>query len=303
MEKKIPLRGYIVCMCIMLVGALILGYPSFSSWWADHVQRDIATNYTKQMISADSAMLEAEIQKAEYYNERLAETGAILTDPFDFDVKTVLGGEYLDMLAVTDVMATIEIPSIALNLPIYHGTSEQTLEKGIGHLASTSLPVGGKTSNCVLTGHTGLPNKTLFTNIDQLKSGDYVILHTLNHTYTYEVQDSEVIEPEDLQKIIMEDGLDQLTLITCTPYGVNSHRLLVHCLRVFPENLKGEEQERFAQKMQVQAPLTTVQIAELVAASFALVLFLWILIRIVRVIHHNRKVQKQETLADDFKAL
>lgn len=127
----------------------------------------------------------------------------------------------------TEIMAYIDIPAIDCSLPIYHGTQDAVLQVGAGHIEGSSLPVGGESSHCVLTGHCGLPSAKLFTDLDQLTEGDTFMIHTLNRTLTYEVDQISIVEPTDLSLLQIEEGKDYCTLVTCTPYGINSHRLLV----------------------------------------------------------------------------
>ena len=129
------------------------------------------------------------------------------------------------------MMSWVEIPSINVSMPIYHGTSEEVLMAGVGHLEGTSLPVGGTSTHCVLTAHSGMRNLSMFDDIHALGEGDLVLLHTLNQTLAYKVTGSEVVWPDEVGSLGIEPGADKLTLVTCTPYGVNDHRLLVHCER------------------------------------------------------------------------
>ena len=129
------------------------------------------------------------------------------------------------------MMSWVEIPSIDVSMPIYHGTSEEVLMAGVGHLEGTSLPVGGTSTHCVLTAHSGMRNLSMFDDIHSLEPGDLVLLHTMNKTLAYKMVDSEVVLPEEMESLTIEPGADKVTLVTCTPYGVNDHRLLVHCVR------------------------------------------------------------------------
>ena len=129
------------------------------------------------------------------------------------------------------MMSWVEIPSINVSMPIYHGTGEEALMAGVGHLEGTSLPVGGESSHCVLTAHSGMRNLSMFDDIHALEEGDLVLLHTMNQTLAYRVVGSEVVWPDEVESLAIEPGADKLTLVTCTPYGVNDHRLLVHCDR------------------------------------------------------------------------
>lgn len=169
---------------------------------------------------------------ARKYNQQLASSNVKLTDPF----AKKEGGfnfNYAEMLAVdsTEVMGTVEIPCIDVMLPIYHGTKQSTLEKGVGHLFGTSLPIGGKSTHSVITGHTGLSSAKLFTDLTEMKKGDLFYLQILSKNFAYRVDQILVVKPEDTSKLQIIDGEDHVTLLTCTPYGVNDHRLLVRGTR------------------------------------------------------------------------
>ena len=166
------------------------------------------------------------------------------------------------------MMSWVEIPSINVSMPIYHGTGEESLMAGVGHLEGTSLPVGGASSHCVLTAHSGMRNLSMFDDIHALEEGDLVLLHTMNQTLAYRVVGSEVVWPDEVESLAIEPGADKLTLVTCTPYGVNDHRLLVHCDRT-----EYVEQEAADQKSLLARHWGKREIAVLiVAAAMALIL-------------------------------
>ena len=169
--------------------------------------------------------------RAREYNENLA--GDPVHDPFVVGSGYALPTNYTSVLNISDdgVMASVEIPKIGVNLPIYHGTSEETLTKGVGHIQSTSLPIGGKSTHSVLTGHTGLPSAELFTKLDLLKENDIFYIHVLDEILTYKVYEIKVILPDEIDELRVVNDDDLLTLVTCTPYGINSHRLLVKARR------------------------------------------------------------------------
>lgn len=178
---------------------------------------------------------EEEFQKAREYNESLLSTSVTLTDPFDPNALENAGKEpYASLLNVRGdgIMGYVEIPQIGVYLPIYHGTAAKTLEKGIGHLENTSLPVGGKSSHSVLTGHTGLSGEKMFTDLTELKKGDIFYLHVLGELLCYKVAQISIVEPEDTGLLKIKHGEDYVTLLTCYPYGINSHRLLVRGSRI-----------------------------------------------------------------------
>ena len=206
----------ILALLLGLAGLGVLLYPSVSNWMEQAKQRRQIAAYQEaqaQMEQKKRAALLAEVEKE-----------ALLID----------GKSYDELLLAEDsgVMGYLEIEKIKLKLPIYHGVSEEALESGVGHLEGTSLPVGGETTHAILFGHRGLPSAKLFTDLDQLEAGDTFQITVLDRVLVYEVTQTEVVLPEELNDLTVESGKDQVTLVTCTPYGVNSHRLLIHGERV-----------------------------------------------------------------------
>ncbi len=228
MKKKI--LGILIPVLIFLTGLGVLLYPVFSDLWNQHRQNRLMTDYTNTVTDMEDAERNALWSAAVQYNQGLqaapqdAFTGA---DPGPKN-------PYWSLLDPdgTGVMGYLEIPKISLRLPIYHGTGDAALQKGIGHLAGTSLPVGGSGAHCVLSGHRGLPSALLFTDLDQLETGDTFTLYALDQRLSYQVDQILVVEPEDVSALAPEDGKDYVTLVTCTPYGVNTHRLLVRGSRI-----------------------------------------------------------------------
>lgn len=225
MKKKL---SNIILVLIFLTGVSLLVYPTFSDWWNSlHQSRAIAA-YVDQVNTLDDAQYETMLEQADAYNQTLIgkEDRYNLSDS---ELET-----YNSLLDVTGtgIMGYVVIPKINVRLPIYHGTDPAVLEIAIGHIAGSSLPVGGESTHCVLSGHRGLPSAKLFTDIDQLKEGDQFMLEVLGDTLTYEVDQIKVVLPDELEDIEIEEGKDLCTLVTCTPYGVNTHRLLVRGHRV-----------------------------------------------------------------------
>ena len=186
--------------------------------------------YEQTVAAQDDALLAEEWAKAEEYNENLA--GDPVHDPFVPGSGYALPDNYLDVLNIDGVMGRITIPKIGVDLPIYHGTDAETLEKGVGHIESTSLPIGGEYRHAVLTGHRGLPSAELFTRLDELEPGDQFYLHVLDATLAYQVDQILTVEPQELETLVAEPGQDYVTLVTCTPYGINTHRMLVRGARI-----------------------------------------------------------------------
>ena len=212
----------------LVFGAGLLLYPSVANYWNSFHQTQAIMAYQDAVSSMSQEDYTAILDEARAYNKRLSETGISWT------MTDAQKEEYNRMLTVdgTDVMGYISIPKIHVKLPVYHGTEEVVLQSSIGHLEPTSLPVGGKSSHCSVSGHRGLPSSKLFTDLDMLKEGDTWTMNVLNETLTYEVDQIRIVEPEDLTNLGIRENKDNCTLITCTPYGINTQRLLVRGHRI-----------------------------------------------------------------------
>lgn len=221
-------RSTILLILILLIGLSLMLYPSFADWWNSfHSSRAIAS-YVEQVANIDDAQYEELWDAAWDYNQSL------LHRPNDFLLSDEQQEIYKSLLDFggNGIMGYIEIPMIDVMLPIYHGTKESVLQIAVGHLDWTSLPVGGAGSHCVVSGHRGLPSARLFTDLDKLKVGDVFMLHVLNEILTYEIDQILIVEPQDTDPLLIEPGKDLCTMITCTPYGINSHRMLVRGHRI-----------------------------------------------------------------------
>lgn len=229
----------IVSIVMFLLGSLIFFYPTISNYVANKQFQSAIGNYTEQVKKISKKDLSYEYNKAVEYNNQL--NGTDIHDPFIPGSGYVLPGNYEQVLNISGdgIMGYIEIPKISLRLPIYHGSSEETLDNGVGHLETTALPIGGEGNNPILTGHRGLPRAELFTRLDEIKKGELIYIRVLNDNLAYEVDDVRVIEPDDVSTLQPVSGKDMITLITCTPYGINTHRLVVQGVRVpYVESLK-----------------------------------------------------------------
>ena len=218
----------ILLFLALLAGVSLLLYPSLSNYWNSMHATQVVNDYAKDVQKLDHTEYDKMLRDAESYNQSLLhrESDYALTDEQD--------SQYASLLAIDDsgIMGYIEIPSIGVSLPIYHGTSDGVLQHAVGHLDWTSLPVGGASTHCVLSGHRGLPSAKLFTDLDRLAVGDTFVIRVLDEVLTYEVDQILIVEPADVSALTIEDGKDLCTLVTCTPYGINSHRLLVRGHRV-----------------------------------------------------------------------
>lgn len=228
MKKKKNNLTTILLIVILLAGLSLLLYPSVSNYWNSFHQTKAITDYTETVSSMDKEEYDKLLSDALLYNQGLSSQNNL------FVLSESQKNIYNSLLNVSGlgVMGYIEIPSIDVSLPIYHGTEESVLQIAVGHLDWSSLPVGGEGSHCVLSGHRGLPSAKLFTNLDKLYEGDTFIIRVLDEVLTYEVDQILVVEPADVNSLGIVPGEDYCTLVTCTPYGINSHRLLVRGRRV-----------------------------------------------------------------------
>ena len=218
----------LIIACVFILGGIgIFFYPHISNYFAEKNQVKAIREYDKLIISIDKEQVNKEWEKAQTYNENLS--GEPVHDPFVEGSGYALPENYTEVLNLSEQgeMAYIEIPKISVYLPIYHGTSNEVLEKGVGHIESTSVPIGGESTHSVLTGHTGLPSAELFTKLDELQIGDVFYIHVLDKILAYKIYETKVILPDKIDELQITSGKDYVTLVTCTPYGVNSHRLLV----------------------------------------------------------------------------
>ena len=232
MKKK---AGNLVICIIFLAGLSLLLYPFVANQWNNYRQKQLISGYEQAVSEKEAAEgidYDAERKKAEEYNEALLP--CVLPDSFALAESSGVDPVYMNTLNIAgdEMMGSVEIPKINIKIPIYHTTEEEVLNKGAGHLEGSSLPVGGANTHAVISAHRGLPSASLFTDLDQMKVGDHFLLHVLDETLCYEVDKISVVKPEDTTALAVEDGQDLVTLLTCTPYGVNTERLLVRGHRV-----------------------------------------------------------------------
>lgn len=229
MKKKL---STILLVLVFLAGLSLLLYPSVSNYWNSmHASQAVAEYNTKvKELSAED--YDQILENARAYNQSL------LNRSDSFSLTEELEKEYEKQLDVGDdgIMGYVEIPNINVSLPIYHGTDDSVLQIAVGHLEWSSLPVGGESTHCVLSGHRGLPSAKLFTNLDKLTEGDIFVIRVLDEVLSYEVDRIRIVEPDELDSLQIEEGKDLCTLVTCTPYGINTHRLLVRGHRVANES-------------------------------------------------------------------
>lgn len=258
----------LILIAVFLLGLALLVYPSVSNYWNSfHATRAIAS-YSEQVAELDNTHYRQLWQEAEAYNQTLAGKSNrwVLSDAERAQYEALLD------VSGTGIIGYVEIPEIRVSLPIYHGVDEAVLQIAAGHIEGSSLPVGGAGTHCVLSGHRGLPSARLFTDLDQLTEGDVFMLRVLDEVLTYEVDQIHIVEPHELQDLELVPGQDYCTLVTCTPYGINSHRLLVRGHRIASAN---EDDIRVTADALTIEPLL---VAPVVAAPILLVLLVIVLL-------------------------
>ncbi len=273
--KKINIST-IILILIFLVGLSLLLYPTVSDYWNSFHQSRAIAKYTEQVAELNNDLYKQLWEDAVAYNERL------LTKLNRYKMTGEEKAEYESLLNVSGngIIGYIEIEKINCSLPVYHGTAESALQIAAGHIEGTSLPVGGASTHCVISGHRGLPRAKLFTNLDKLVEGDTFELHILNEILTYEVDQISVVEPDEVEKLEIEEGKDYCTLVTCTPYGINTHRLLVRGHRV--ANREKPEEEMIVSETVQEETKAGFSIIPLVAVLIFIILVILLLIRICR---------------------
>ena len=277
MKKKNNLST-VILIFILVAGLSLLLYPSVSNWWNSKVSSYAVSRYEQELSVIDEEKYQELWQAAADYNRELLER----TNQFALTTEQKL--QYGELLNISGngMMGYIEIPSIQVTLPVYHGTSEVTLQTAVGHLEWTSLPTGGESTHCVLSGHRGLPSAKLFTDLDKVVLGDIFILHVLDETLTYEVDQILIVYPEEAEALMVQEGKDLVTLVTCTPYGVNSHRLLV----------RGHRVETAGEAVKVRVTADAMIVEKLIVAPFLLVPTLLIFLLIIAI--PNKKKRRNE---------
>ncbi|MBQ2997908.1 MAG: class C sortase [Oscillospiraceae bacterium] len=266
--KKKNSFSTIILIVMLVIGLSLLLYPSFSDYWNSFTQSKAITSYAEQVANLDSEEYDHIWSDAYEYNVSISDRRNIflLSDEQRKEYNSLLN------LGGDGIMGYIDIPSIDVLLPIYHGTTEAVLSVAVGHLDWSSLPVGGTGTHCVVSGHRGLPSAKLFTDIDKLAVGDYFMMNILDEVLTYEVDQIRIVLPEETDDLLIEEGKDLCTLVTCTPYGINSHRLLVRGHRV--DNIEN------AQTVRVTADAVIVErlvVVPFVLAPILVIMLVWLL--------------------------
>ena len=254
---------------MLFVGLSLLLYPTVSDYWNSFHQSKAIAGYVDEIAKLDKTKYDDMLREAREYNAKLA------LNPGRWKMTAEDKARYESILDVsgTGIIGYIEIPEIKVSLPIYHGTDEGVLQVAIGHLAGSSFPVGGEGTHAVVSGHRGLPSAKLFTDLDKLIKGDKFIIRVLNEIYTYEIDQVLIVLPGETEALAIENGSDLCTLITCTPYGVNTHRLLVRGHRV-----ENDKQSRSVMAAADAVQIEPIIVAPVVAAPILLILFIAMMI-------------------------
>ncbi len=270
MKRHKGIWSTLLLVLTFLVGLSLLLYPTVSDYWNSLHQSQAIVHYAEAVADIDNNTYQAIWEAARDYNAAIAQAG------IHWKLTEAELAAYNTQLAVSNsgVMGYLEIPKIHVNLPIYHGTSEAVLQTGLGHIEGSSLPVGGESTHAVLSGHRGLPSAKLLTDLDEMTTGDTFLLNILDETLTYEVDQILIVEPYDLSALGIAEGRDYCTLVTCTPYGINSHRLLVRGHRI-----DTVEEVREARVTADAVLIEPVVVAPLVAAPMLLILLIVLLVR------------------------
>lgn len=285
---------WLVRVLVILVGIGVLAYPSLSEYLAVRNSSRVTSSYDDTVARAEQARLDQLLAQAQGYNRQLAGASAGQAPLSDDNGNPITPESYWDLLNVdsTGMMGYIEIPKLNTTIPIYHGTEEAVLQVGVGHLQNTSLPVGGESTHAALSGHRGLPTRSLFTDLDKLEVGDIFYIRVLNQTLCYTVDQILTVLPSEMDALAIEEEKDYVTLITCTPYGINSHRLLVRGVRT-PYDPQ-QHQEETAEQLSVWQRMP-IQYRHMLTGAAVLVVILllrWIVIALVGFV--KRRKQQHE---------
>lgn len=266
---------------IFIIGLGFLLYPVLSNIFINSSHATLIEEYD-QAVQTFSAKEKEDMKKnAKSYNEKEVGESLQLTDPFGAEVTTETENSgYYELINVGEKMATIEIPTLNIEYPIYHGTSEEVLQKGIGHLSNSSLPVGGDSTHAILSGHRGLPSAEMFRYINQLKLGGKLFIHILDEVLAYEIYEIDVVLPHETSNLKIEKGRDLLTLVTCEPYMINTHRLLVKAERV-PFTIEQAKEENIRQPLEKpnKFKIDIKELAIILAVLFFIIIFILLLLK------------------------
>lgn len=279
------MKRSVIIIFIMLAGLGVLAYPTISNYLSEKNGSYAIATYEEAVANEDEQAIQAAWDEAVRYNESLS--GQPVHDPFLEGTGMAMQDNYHEVLKLNDTMGYVEIPKISVNLPIYHGTADEVLQKGVGHLEGSSIPVGGEGTHSVLTGHTGLTHAKIFTDLTELEKDDLFYVHVLNQTLAYRVDQIKVIEPENTDDLRRVDGMDYCTLLTCTPYAVNSHRLLV----------RGVRTEYIPEEKEAITPVSSGTDEDRIVLIVAVIATAVMVVVVIFALHvHRRRMEKQERI-------
>ena len=269
----------IILVSVLIVGLSLVLYPSLADYWNSFTSSHAIASYTDQLAEMDKADYQEILDEVREYNEKIIphRNAYILSDDHRDQYWNLLD------IAGNGVMGYIEIPSIGVELPVYHGTDEEVLMMAVGHLEWTSMPTGGESTHCAVSGHRGLISAHIFTDLDQLMIGDYFMMNVLDQVYTYEVDQIRIVQPDETQDLLIEEGKDLFTLITCTPYGINSHRLLV----------RGHRVDNFEDAQDIRITGDAMIIEKMVVVPFVLVPILIIMLIMLLISARNSRIRRE----------
>ena len=279
-KRKVSIST-IVMSIVLVAGLCVMAYPTFSDWWNSFHQSQAIASYAETVERTDPKKIEAMLKAAHEYNDRLATNSARFSQ-----MSPEERAEYESLLNLegNGIIGVIQIPMIGVNLPLYHGVDETILQIAIGHIEGSSLPVGGASTHVAVSGHRGLPSAKLFSELGRLKEGDIFTFTVLKETLTYQIDQIRIVEPSDMSDLAIEEGKDLATLITCTPYGINTHRMLVRGHRV--ENLSNE----------AVVPIDAVQIPSYLAILAVAIPIVFLYLLGALIYYRRPKLDKQKAL-------
>ena len=282
-QKKKFYIGDIFRIIGLIIALSVLLYPTVSNYLYEKNGARVISSYDENAVQLSESEKQAMLEAARQYNQELLGNIELL-DPFS-PIKKEVDGRYQSLLNTNEagMMGYIRIPEIDVELPIYHGTEEKVLQSGVGHFEGTSLPVGGESTHTVLTGHRGLPSKMLFTDMDELAEGDIFYIKILGETLAYQIDQILTVEPENTKALTIVPGKDYATLVTCTPYAVNTHRLLVRGIRIpYEEAVRQEPDEKITPTIPFQVKL-----------AISVLIFIFLCYKIWRKIKKQKEMRKK----------
>ena len=286
-------------LIIILIGLALVLYPIFSNILMSKTQTKVISTYDEMISNMEKEQIEAEKEKARLYNERLSSENAIKIDMENGEDENL---SYMNVLNIGDIMGYISIPKIEAYLPIYHGTSENVLQSGVGHVESSSFPIGEKNSHTVLAGHSGLVRAKIFDQINKLKEDDMFFIYMFDEVFAYKINQIKVVLPDNTQDVQIVNGKEYVTLLTCTPYAINSHRLLVRGERIegyIPpvedenENISETKEEIIKDTQSIEKKIQKTNVKTVISVILVTLFIVVLIILIVLTIHENNRIKNK----------